>query len=226
MAQKEIHQKIQSVLSDFFNDLFINGIDGVIILFFITTGLMSAGISNRNISTIGIAVTLLVALIMSISTYIARRAEKKHFINLGNRDILDAEYLKEKRLLENLGIEKHVQSLAQEEIEKEHVLWQNLKTKLGEDLHSIREEHPFRRAVITGASYISGGIIPLLPYFFISDVKTGLHYSSILSLPALFILGYFKSVILKTPLISGAITSLLTGALAGVGGYFLAKFFV
>ena len=226
MKQKKLHQKKQLLISDFFNDLFINGIDGVVIFFFITTGLMSAGMSNKHTVTIGIVVVITFALIMGISAYIARRAEKNHFLSLANVESLDAEDLKEKRLLENLGIGKRIQSLAQEEIEKDRVRWQNLIAKL-EVNQSIKSNSPsLRSAVITGTVYILGGIIPIIPYYLATDGKSGLQYSSILSLFILFILGYFKSVSLKTPLITGAIASLFTGAFAGISGYLIAKLFI
>ncbi|MEO7316647.1 MAG: VIT1/CCC1 transporter family protein [Ginsengibacter sp.] len=226
MAQKELHQKNPSLLSYFFNELFINGIDGVVIVFFIATGLMSAGISNKNIIMTGISVVILAALIMGISAYISRKAEKNRFFSLANRDILNAQDLKEKKMLENLDIEKHTQELAQEEIEKDRALWQSLMTILDKDPGVNRYEHAFRSAAITGTAYILGGLIPLIPYLFEIESKTGLRYSSVLSLVTLFILGYFKSVSLKTPLIGGAIASLFKGALAGMGGYFIAKLFV
>lgn len=226
MEQTNLHQKKQIFFSDFINDLFINGIDGVVIVFFIATGLMSAGLSNKIIVTTGSVVIILAALIMGISSYLARRAEKNQFFSLDNRDILDAEDIKEKRLLENLGIGKRIQSLAQEEIEKDRLLWRNLKTQLDGGQPVNIYEQAFRSAIITGASYIIGGIIPLIPYFFTTDIKTGLQYSSFLSLASLFILGFYKSSTLKTPLIGGAIASLFTGAVVGIAGYLIAKLFV
>lgn len=226
MAKKEFYRKIKSVSSDLFNDLFMNGIDGVIILFFTTTSLMSADFSNKNIITTGMVVLLFTALIMSISAYISHKAEKEHFLSLENKAVLDAEDMKERRLLENLGIGKHIQILAQQEIEKERELWHNLKIKLTENQTAKRNKNLFGSALITGLSYSVGGMIPLLPYFFSTDIKTGLYHSGLLSLITLFIFGYFKSSSLKTPQIGGAVASLLKGALAGMGGYFIAKLFI
>ena len=226
MIQKKNHQKRQTFSSDFFNDLCINGNDGLIIIFFITTGLMSAGLSNIDIATIGMIAGILVVLVMTISAHLARRAEKKHFLSLDNQAILDAEDQQEKELLENLGIGKHIQSLAQEEIEKDRVLWRNLMAKLEEEKNVNKDVPALKRTLITGASFFIGCIIPVIPYILETDPKIALKYSGIFSLVTIFILGYFKSAALETPKITGAFASLFIGVFAGTGGYFIAKLFV
>jgi VIT1/CCC1 family predicted Fe2+/Mn2+ transporter len=226
MVQKKLVQKKQSSLSVILHDLFIKSMDGVVIVFFVSTGLISAGVSNKIIVTIGIGVSILAALIMGISAHLTGKEEKNHFSMLGDKGILDAEDLKEKKLLENLGLGKHIQSLAQQEIEKDRELWQNLWTKLNDEQSVDRNYFAFKGAGISFLSTIIGGMIPVIPYLFETDSRTALQVSSIFSLLTLFIFGYFKSVSLRTPLIGGAIGSLLKGALAGIGGYFIAKLFV
>lgn len=54
-----------------------------------------------------------------------------------------------------------------------------------------------RQATITsitiGSGYLLGGLVPLLPYFFVSNVYTGLQISIIVMIIALFIFGYVKA---------------------------------
>ena len=226
MVQRKLQQKRQSSFYVFLHDLFIKSMDGVVIVFFVSTGLMSANLPNKMIVILGTKVTILAAIIMAISAYLTGIEEKKHFSKLGDRDIMNAEDLKEKKLLENLGIGKHVQSLAQQEIEKDRELWQNLWTKLNDDQSVDRNNLGFNKAGISAISTIYGGMIPVIPYLFEKDSKSGLQSSIILSLITLFIFGYFKSVSLRTSLIGGAIGSLLKGVLAGMGGYLIAKLFV
>ncbi len=226
MIQKKLPQKKQSSLLVSLNDLFIKSIDGVVIAFFISTGLISASLSNKIIVIIGFGATILAALIMAISAYLAVKEEKNHFSKLGERVIMDAEDLKEKRLLESLGIGKHIQTIAQHEIEKDREIWQNLKTKLNDDQSIDRNDLALKSAGMSAISTIFGGMIPVIPYLFETNSRTALQVSSIFSLLSLFIFGYLKSVSLRAPLIGGAIGSLLKGALAGIGGYFIAKLFV
>jgi len=71
------------------------------------------------------------------------------------------------------------------------------------------EEVPTRRLYISaftiGMGYFVGGLVPLIPYFFITPAQTALIYSSIVT-----------GIIL---LIFGAVKTHVTGATGGVGGY-------
>lgn len=52
--------------------------------------------------------------------------------------------------------------------------------------------------------YLLGGLVPLVPYFFVSDVGTGLIYSIIVMVVTLFWFGYVKT---KLSMGSGSSTS-------------------
>ena len=226
MKLSSFPQKKQPNLSDFLKNLSVRGIDAVIILFFVTTGLTSADTSQYILLITAISVIILLALIMGISSFIAARQERNHFFMLGNKDLQEAEDLKEQRLLENLGITVEVQNLAQEEIDKDRKNWQNLMVQLNNNQNKTGEISPLKNAVVTGVSYTFGGIIPLAAYFFTSKTSVALQYSGIISLTVLFILGFLKSSYLKRPLIDGAVLSLFSGAFAGIAGYFIAKLFI
>lgn len=72
-----------------------------------------------------------------------------------------------------------------------------------------KEETPVSRLYISaltiGLSYFLGGLCPLLPYFFVTDVAHGLMFSSAVTLIILLLFGVAKTH--------------FTGATGGVGGY-------
>lgn len=74
-----------------------------------------------------------------------------------------------------------------------------------------------------GLSYIVGGIIPLLPYFFTHDTMTGLKISAMITLLSLFVFGYFKSYITGIDPWSGALRVTFIGALAASCAFGIAK---
>ena len=76
-----------------------------------------------------------------------------------------------------------------------------------------------------GASYIVGGLVPLLPYAIFSNVHTALLASCVVTLIALFIFGYYKSKIIAQNAVKGAFQTLLIGALAAGAAFAIAKFF-
>src|ERR1700761_6121979 len=76
------------------------------------------------------------------------------------------------------------------------------------DSNLFAEEVPTKRLYISaftiGMGYLLGGLIPLLPYFFIDKAQVALIYSCIVT-----------GIVL---LIFGAIKARVTGASAGMGG--------
>ena len=106
-----------------------------------------------------------------------------------NRDMVEAEDLKEQRLLENLGINVEVQNRAQQEIDKDRENWRNLMVQLNNGQNTSGDINPLRNSMITGVSYIFGGFIPLAAYFFILNTSVTFQYSGIISLTTLLILG-------------------------------------
>lgn len=75
-------------------------------------------------------------------------------------------------------------------------------------------------ALTIGTSYLIGGFIPLLPYFFIKDTNNGLIASVLVTSITLLIFGYVKSIYLRPKqAIMGAIQTLLIGAVAAACSY-------
>jgi VIT1/CCC1 family predicted Fe2+/Mn2+ transporter len=72
-------------------------------------------------------------------------------------------------------------------------------------------------------SYIVGGLIPLSPYFFVSNGLEGLKISSVITLICLFIFGYFKSKFTGVNRLSGAFRVMMIGAIAAGCAFAIAR---
>ncbi|KAG1817363.1 VIT family-domain-containing protein [Suillus variegatus] len=77
--------------------------------------------------------------------------------------------------------------------------------KFGEGMEEISIRRVYSSALIIGFGYLVGGIIPLIPYFFVPQAHVALVYSCIVT-----------GIVL---LIFGAVKARVTGAGQGVGGY-------
>ena len=82
-----------------------------------------------------------------------------------------------------------------------------------------------KSALNIGLSYVAGGIIPLSPYFFISNSTEALELSVIATLICLFVFGYFKSKITGINPWLGALQVMLIGAMAAAAAFGVAKLF-
>lgn len=77
--------------------------------------------------------------------------------------------------------------------------------KFGEGMEEIPKRRAYISAVTIGLGYLVGGIIPLIPYFFVPQAHTALVYSCIVT-----------GIVL---LVFGAVKARVTGAGQGAGGY-------
>ena len=78
-------------------------------------------------------------------------------------------------------------------------------------------------ALTIGVAYITGGLVPLGPYFILRQTQAALWYSVVMTLGALLLFGYVKGRFTgATPVFSGLKTMLVGGVAAGVA-FLLAK---
>jgi len=90
------------------------------------------------------------------------------------------------------------------------------------------EEPDSKRSMISGftigMSYLLGGLIPLMPYFFLTDAYEALYISIAVTLTTLLIFGYIKSLLVspKTA-VRGAFQTLVIGAVAAGASFGIVK---
>ena len=96
-----------------------------------------------------------------------------------------------------------------------------MKEELG-----LEEPHPgraLRSGATIGASYIAGGLVPLLPYFFSISVSAALLFSAGLSVLALATFGAVKARFTGLPPLRGAVQTMVLGGLAAGAAYAIAR---
>ncbi|KAH9026787.1 DUF125-domain-containing protein [Lactarius hengduanensis] len=97
--------------------------------------------------------------------------------------------------------------------------------KFGEGLEEVPTRRLYVSAFTIGMGYLLGGIIPLLPYFFIPKAHTALMYSSILTGIVLLIFGAVKARITGAAgkgaggYVWGAVSTLAVGGAAAAAAY-------
>jgi len=74
-----------------------------------------------------------------------------------------------------------------------------------------------------GVSYVIGGLVPLSPYFFVSDSVQGLKISVVITLICLFIFGFFKSKITGVNPWTGGLKVMMIGAAAAAAAFGIAR---
>ncbi|KAJ9123480.1 hypothetical protein QFC24_003694 [Naganishia onofrii] len=96
--------------------------------------------------------------------------------------------------------------------------------KFGEGMEEVPQSRLFASAFTIGASYALGGLVPLLPYFFIDKAFIALYWSIGITSIILLLFGGLKSWFTGAALgpggvIYGAVTTLLVVAAAGAASF-------
>jgi vacuolar iron transporter family protein len=225
------HSEEHLTSSAFLRDVVIGMSDGLTVPFALAAGLSGAVDSSSIIVIAGIAEVAAGSIAMGLGGYLSGKTEQDHYVNEEKREHYEVENLREREIEEtkeffaNIGLSKEVQEQATKEIAQDKDRWVEFMMKYELGLDKPDPKRATKSALNIGLSYIAGGIIPLSPYFFISNSNEALKYSVVATLICLFIFGYFKSKMTGVNPLWGAIRVTLIGAIAAGAAFGIAKLF-
>ena len=223
----ESHLKSSQALTD----IVIGMSDGLTVPFALAAGL-SGAVSNSAIIVIaGIAEIAAGSIAMGLGGYLAGKTEQDHYKSEQRREYDEVQNLRHveieetKEFFANIGLSTELQEKATEEIAQDKDRWVDFMMKYELGLEKPDPRRASKSALNIGLSYIAGGIIPLSPYFFISDSAAALKISVVATLVCLFVFGFFKSKITGVNPWWGALRVTLIGAMAAAAAFGVAKLF-
>jgi len=208
--------------SEILTDIVIGMSDGLTVPFALAAGL-SGAVGDQHLNLIWIAGLAEIAagsIAMGLGGYLAGKTEMDHYNAELRREYDEVDHVPDREREEvreffaNLGLSRDVQQQAVEEMTKDKDKWVDFMMKYELGLDKPDPQRARKSAFNIGCSYIVGGLIPLSPYFFVTDGLSGLKISALITLCCLFIFGYFKSLMTGVNPIGGAIRVMITGALA------------
>jgi vacuolar iron transporter family protein len=215
--------------SDFITDIVIGMSDGLTVPFALAAGLSGAVASNAIVTTAGLAEIIAGSIAMGLGGYLAGRTELDHYQAELRREEEEVERVPEREKQEvrdvfaAYGLSKHLQDEIANELAKDKKQWVAFMMRYELGLSEPNPRRATHSALTIGISYIVGGIIPLLPYFFTNTPTEGLYYSTIITLICLFVFGWFKSKMTGQPPLSGALKVMIIGALAAGAAFAIAQ---
>jgi VIT1/CCC1 family predicted Fe2+/Mn2+ transporter len=227
------HQHVETHLksTDFLRDIVIGMSDGLTVPFALAAGLSGAVSSSHIIVIAGIAEICAGSIAMGLGGYLSGKTEQDHYASELKREYLEVENLREIEIAETkeffsaIGLSESLQVQATNEIAQDKDRWVDFMMKYELGLEKPDPKRATKSALNIGLSYIAGGIIPLSPYFFITDSLQALEVSAVATLICLFVFGYFKSRVTGINALAGAMRVTLIGALAATAAFGVAKLF-
>ncbi|MBI2270414.1 MAG: VIT1/CCC1 transporter family protein [Bacteroidetes bacterium] len=217
--------------SDFITDVVIGMADGLTVPFALAAGLSSAVSSNDIVITAGAAEIIAGSIAMGLGGFLAGRTEVEHYHSELKREQDEVERVPEREkeeireIFQNYGFSESSQVMLVEELSKDKKKWVDFMMRFELGLEEPDGNRATKSALTIGLSYVIGGIIPLIPYFFTPTPIEGLKISAVVTLFCLFTFGYFKSKATGQPLLSGALKVTAIGAAAAAAAFAVAKIF-
>jgi VIT1/CCC1 family predicted Fe2+/Mn2+ transporter len=227
----DTHKEEHLRSSDFITDIVIGMSDGLTVPFALAAGLSGAVQSNSVVITAGIAEIVAGSIAMGLGGYLAGKTEQEHYQSEIQREYDEVESVPEKEKEEvkvvfaQYGLDGPTQNLIANELAKDKDKWVDFMMKYELGLEKSNVNRARNSAATIGISYMVGGLIPLLAYFFTRTPYEGLMISAILTIICLFLFGYFKSKVTGQPPVKGALKVTLIGITAAAAAFLVAKTF-
>jgi VIT1/CCC1 family predicted Fe2+/Mn2+ transporter len=230
MAETHLHHPEQHMVSsEILRDIVIGMSDGLTVPFALAAGLSGVVQSTNLIIIAGLAEIAAGSIAMGLGGYLAGKTEVDHYESELKREYHEVENLPDierqetKEFFSSLGLSEEMQEKAVEEVSKDKDTWVNLMMKYELGLDKPNPKRARQSALNIGLSYVVGGLIPLSPYFFVSEGINGLQISAVITLVCLFIFGYFKSRMTGVNPWTGALRVMIIGALAAGCAFGIAR---
>ena len=225
------HEEQHLKSSDLLTDIVIGMSDGLTVPFALAAGLSGAVSSTGIIVIAGIAEICAGSIAMGLGGYLAGKTEQDHYKTELQREFYEVDNLPDREVAEtkeffaNIGLSEELQEQATREIAKDKKQWVDFMMKYELGLDKPDPRRATKSALNIGISYIIGGLVPLSPYFFVTQPVNGLKISVIVTLLCLFIFGWLKSKVTGVNAWGGALRVTLIGAVAAAAAFGVAKFF-
>lgn len=230
MNEMHLHLEEHMHSSDLLTDIVIGMSDGLTVPFALAAGLSGAvGNHVELIWVAGVAEIAAGSIAMGLGGYLAGKTEQDHFKSELKKEYWEIAHKREVEIQEvrnvflGWGLTPTVAEEATQEIIKDDKKWVDFMMKFELGLETPDPKRAGKSAFNIGLSYIVGGMVPLLPYFFVSDALAGLKLSALITLVCLFIFGYFKSKMTGINPLWGGVKVMFIGAIAAATAFGVAK---
>lgn len=217
--------------SDFITDMVIGMSDGLTVPFALAAGLSGVAGSASIVTAAGIAEIVAGSIAMGLGGYLAGQTEQEHYEAELKREYEEVERVPDREkeeireVFEDYGLSPEAQEIVVEAISKDKDKWVDFMMRFELGLEKPNPNRARNSALTIGISYIVGGFIPLLPYFYVSNPVDGLKYSAGVTILALLVFGYFKSRVTGQNPIIGSLKVTSIGAAAATAAFLVAKLF-
>lgn len=215
--------------SETVRDVVIGMSDGLTVPFALAAGISGAIAASHIVVTAGVAELAAGGISMGLGGYLAARTDFEHYGSERQREHREIKELpaQEKRevldIFRAYGLDDDDANRVTQAIMADEDRWVDFMMRYELQLEEPDQKRAPISALTIGGSYVIGGLIPLLPYVFISDATRALYFSAAFTLLALFVFGAIKGRLTGLAWVRSALQTVLIGGAAASVAFFIAR---
>ncbi|MGO9115963.1 MAG: VIT1/CCC1 transporter family protein [Thermoguttaceae bacterium] len=210
-------------------DIVIGMSDGLTVPFALAAGLSGAVDATSIVITAGLAEVAAGSIAMGLGGYLAAKTDSEHYATeweteeRATIEMPEREAEEVARVFRSYGLDEATVDTVVKAIRSERKRWVDFMMKFELGLEEPDPKRASRSALTIAGSYITGGLIPLAPYFFMRSIHSALIVSVIVTLLALLVFGYIKGRFTVKQPIRSAWQTVVVGAIAATAAFLLAR---
>jgi VIT1/CCC1 family predicted Fe2+/Mn2+ transporter len=218
--------------SESVRDVVIGLSDGLTVPFALAAGLSGAVSSAHIIVLAGLAEIAAGSIAMGLGGYLAARGDAEHYASELKREQTevitrpDDEAEEIYQIFDQYSVPREAAAPVLAALEQNHPAYVDFMMRFELGLEKPAPNRAHRSALTIAASYIAGGLIPLLPYMIVGptvpSTAAALRLSVVITLLALALFGALKGRLVGTGALRSAVQTALIGGAAAAAAYGLA----
>ncbi len=209
-------------------DVVIGLSDGLTVPFALAAGLSGALANGHLVVLAGLAEIAAGSIAMGLGGYLAARGDAEHYAaelrrerdEVVTRPEDEAEEIYE--IFERYGVSREAATPVLRELQAKPEAYVEFMMRFELGLEEPAAQRAYRSARTIAASYVAGGMVPLLPYMLVTDNGLALRVSVGVTLVALAGFGALKGRLVGTGTIRSAVQTTVIGGVAAGAAYGLA----
>jgi vacuolar iron transporter family protein len=215
--------------SEAVRDVVIGMSDGLTVPFALAAGLSGAVAAARIVITAGLAEIAAGSIAMGLGGYLAARSDAEHYASEEARehrevrDQAEEEEAEVERVFAAYGLSKEQSAPIVDALRRQPKAWVDFMMRFELGLEQPDPHRAWHSALTIAGAYVAGGLIPLGPYMFVNDIRTGLVLSVLFTLAALAFFGFVKGRFTGVTPIRSAIQTVSIGGLAAGAAFAIAR---
>jgi vacuolar iron transporter family protein len=235
-TQDQSHVETHFQSTETVRDVVIGLSDGLTVPFALAAGLSGAVSSAHIIVLAGLAEIAAGSIAMGLGGYLAARGDAEHYASELKREQTEvvtrpddeAEEIYE--IFSQYSVSREAAAPVLAALQQNHPAYVDFMMRFELGLEKPAASRAHRSALTIAASYIAGGLVPLLPYMFVGtsasfipDTAVALKFSVLITLLALAFFGALKGRLVGTGALRSALQTSLIGGAAAAAAYTLAR---